>query len=789
MPRVRDVAWAQTTVATGTTLGLRVPSFQQNDLLLAAIVSDTGPSAWTPPVGGGWNQMLDVTNTAQLTVFWKIASASEADPTFTRALQESFNGVIVSIEDVNTTTPFGSPIASSSVNRASAAKFLLPRITGSVNNSLVMHFVANSATGVPSLIEGGVHGLVGADGVAESIGVGWSFNPTSGSLSLAASASNVAAGAGVNFTVQVAPPSGGAQIIPVYTAFDNSVYLDPINGTTAFNGNTGLAATADTNFGTNIAEITTNDATVAAQADAGINSFHSVGQLTSATTANQMSGAELVFAVANRPDLSSKNLLIHGSPSTTGQLQRLTSIQSGRGLWIGIRGANAASQRVWQVYGQELGVGQFHQPLVVHPAASASVFSSGSNPSSSVQAVGMWVGTNVATATVWRFYQMWGLDTVGLVGGNATYPMGIAEIVAASAEAHERKSTLLQGTNQLISYQPIQIGNSGVNQTYLKLDSTAIEFPTLYNRATKNVTYNSIPNFVGLSYNPGASDTIIHKNSVVSSNSRYRWGLHPSASVSASYDFDGLSVIGAGIISLNRGINITGLTINNYESIDASNVRLYSSIITNVPTSSNSVTLNTSSLLDGCTINVTNVSASNSWTSVPTPQIFQNTTFIGSQSSGHAIRLTSPGSYTLTGLTFTGFGSGSTNSSAIFNDSGGAVTMSIAGGGTVDPSVRNGVGASTLIVAGQTTVTLTGLVDNSEVRILLAGTTTDVTGIENTSGSMGGQYSFTTSQGTLVDIVVHNLDYQFYRLDGYTVPSSDATLPIQQVFDRNYSNP
>ncbi len=80
-----------------------------------------------------------------------------------------------------------------------------------------------------------------------------------------------------------------------------------------------------------------------------------------------------------------------------------------------------------------------------------------------------------------------------------------------------------------------------------------------------------------------------------------------------------------------------------------------------------------------------------------------------SAGTNHAIKLTSDhagNSYTLTNCTYTGYAGtdGSTGNECIFNDSGGAVTINVDGGDT--PTIRNGSGASTNVVAGSVTVTI-----------------------------------------------------------------------------------
>ncbi|PJA22234.1 hypothetical protein COX59_03195 [Candidatus Beckwithbacteria bacterium CG_4_10_14_0_2_um_filter_47_25] len=65
----------------------------------------------------------------------------------------------------------------------------------------------------------------------------------------------------------------------------------------------------------------------------------------------------------------------------------------------------------------------------------------------------------------------------------------------------------------------------------------------------------------------------------------------------------------------------------------------------------------------------------------------------------HAIEISVPGTYTFSGNTFSGYGSTGTADAAIYNNSGGAVTLNITGGGDASPTYRNGAGASTTIVA------------------------------------------------------------------------------------------
>jgi hypothetical protein len=89
------------------------------------------------------------------------------------------------------------------------------------------------------------------------------------------------------------------------------------------------------------------------------------------------------------------------------------------------------------------------------------------------------------------------------------------------------------------------------------------------------------------------------------------------------------------------------------------------------------------------------------------------------------------------------------------------------------------------IINNLTSVTLTGLQTNTEVRIYETGTTNEIDGVENS----GTSFTFQADATEFVDIVVHHKEYIHIRIENYDVPNTDTTLPIEQEFDRNYNNP
>lgn len=167
-------------------------------------------------------------------------------------------------------------------------------------------------------------------------------------------------------------------------------------------------------------------------------------------------------------------------------------------------------------------------------------------------------------------------------------------------------------------------------------------------------------------------------------------------------------------------------------------------------------------------------------------------------SDGHALELTATGTYTLTANTFTDYGANGTTDAAIYNNSGGAVTLNVTGG-VASPTIRNGTGASTT-VNNNISLTISGLRDNTEVRVFTAGTTTELVGIENATDGTADDRSvtFSLAASTSVDIrFAHGIaaDGNRYTVPpsnsilAFTWPTADGNLPITQVLDRSFDNP
>jgi len=103
---------------------------------------------------------------------------------------------------------------------------------------------------------------------------------------------------------------------------------------------------------------------------------------------------------------------------------------------------------------------------------------------------------------------------------------------------------------------------------------------------------------------------------------------------------------------------------------------------------------------------------------------------------------------------------------AIINDSGGLVTINVV------------------------QLTLDTMKDNTEVRVYAQGTTTpELAGIENaTAGTTDDRnFAFSLASGLAVDIRIFAIAYE--PADILNIKMAESTIPIQQRFDRTYTNP
>jgi len=150
----------------------------------------------------------------------------------------------------------------------------------------------------------------------------------------------------------------------------------------------------------------------------------------------------------------------------------------------------------------------------------------------------------------------------------------------------------------------------------------------------------------------------------------------------------------------------------------------------------------------------------------------------------HHVHFPSSGTFTASNLNFIGTSPAGEPKWHGENSSAGTVTINASESNIAQNEIENTGGGSTT-VNSTADITLSGLIANTEVRVYEAGTTTEVDGVENS----GTSFTFSADVSSDVDIIIHHIEYVPIRIEGYTIPTINTTIPIQQQFDRNYDNP
>jgi hypothetical protein len=334
------------------------------------------------------------------------------------------------------------------------------------------------------------------------------------------------------------------------------------------------------------------------------------------------------------------------------------------------------------------------------------------------------------------------------VGGqNAT----LTELVAL---AQTYTTSITQPSDlQVVSTIPVALGN-GTTDISFSDSEKSIAFPPLADGVN---TFQNYLDSLGIEINATAASTVELVNSQIGASVPY--GFDVTAATGATIDLTGNSYVFATAnldsdASYDRQLFVGGAGVTH----NSAEIRNSTFIINDqLGAASGMIDWDSSTDIEASTF-----------------ELSSGTT------TGHAIKFATAGTYTFTGLNFNAFGADGTDTAAILNDSGGAVVVNVFGGNA--PTVKNGTGSSTTVNV-LTTLTLTGLQANSEIRVYDAGTTTELAGVEN-SGT-----TFTANiAANSVDIVIHSLGYIYQKISGADT-TANLTLPIQQQVDRNYRNP
>jgi hypothetical protein len=736
-----------------TAINLNMPAHAADDVLLCVVMQDasttiTMNTAGLTAVGAQTSNGTAITGAAW---FKKAASGAEQ---FNITTTDAWIARVYCLRDVDTTTQLD---VQAWTTQASASQFNSGAVTTTTADCLVLYFVGVDGIAVASHSDPGVMSSGSADNqgttatTAATMGAAWYIQRAAGSTPTPGWTCS-AAGVAVKLTVAFRNKSGG--IVPAY--IDDSVApavsLTPGHHFSTLNNISFPAALTAT---ANINGKTASYITAAAQADLGINPFSSALSRAAAVTAvGTLAGFEI--ALTGNRDLSS-GLVMGSLIGATPKMGAFGSGNIAEGGYVVRVGSGASNWCAYQV-GAKDAVPNLAQRCVFAIQADYTGSAYGT-PGSAVNAAAVsfiqFLNNTPSFSSNIVLSELHLVRTQIVAGGTSSAPVD-SDGLAAAGRSFRLPVIQKVGAAGLLSYAPIQIG--GGDAVNFQIDAGSLQFPRRYSVASKEIAYHAADNKVGISYAGKSGDVVKHTNSLISSPTPFYWEINSAATSAATWDFKGTSIIGAGTVTLRPVWTFTQMSFTNCASVVTNGSTIQNCKFTNSPVSVSSPA--NANLISGCAFT--------------------------SGGTGHALTITgTAATFAFAGNTFSGYAAsnGSTGNEAIYvNIASGTVTINITSGGST-PSIRTA--GATVVVNSNVSVTLTGLQNPSEVRVFSQGTTTEVAGSETVTS---GQFLFSVGAGVAVDIAILSLGYQNLRILNYST-NSDATVPVQQILDRQYLNP
>lgn len=646
------------------------------DLLLACVTQDGDTTAIAM---AGWTEIS--TQAANLGVrqawFRKTAGGSESDPTITGSTQE-WVITILAVRDADATTP----IDASGVASWSGATAAAPSVTTTTDDCLILRAYAQDDGAIRHVIDDEAVNLVKESITAINHSIHYHVKGAAGATGTMTAYCESAARGGRTYTIAIRNASGGkaepwAKRGPKRVRWYGN--LSATNESVSWSALSPLAATID---GLAVSATATTQS-IGLQAQNPIDMPWGLGTLLTSTlsTAGAWVGAVHNITAA---DFTGKLFSVlwfcaSRNDTTFGAKGFVVVFGDASGNW------QAFQMGPYDALFPAAGDGQM---ATVACGAATPYDSSGTLNWAAITKIGYGyhrAGASVASA---GFLIKQGnlQDPVILVGGSAAKPATFALTYQAGVGNGAYDTANLQGARQVLSRAGIQIGDGSI-ATYFDAAQSAHEFETPRNVAARTFGWQVTDNKVGWTIYASANDTIKFRSTVTSTPSKQNFTIHASSSTLATYDFAGANIIGYEVTWRD------GITCN-----DAAFVNCYT------------ITAN-GGTFDGCVIqgSVAGVALTTS-----DPAQVLHCEFI-SGGTGHGLEITAPGTYTFTANHFTGYGSAGTTDAAVYNNSGGAVTLNITGGGST-PTVRNGAGATTTI-NNNATLTIENLIVGSSVRV------------------------------------------------------------------------
>jgi len=716
------VAQDTTIEAAQTTVDVSIPpGHQANDLILMFIGQDTGATNITT-AASGWNLVSGAQAAAQAqraVVYWRLATSSaEPDVTFTGA-NNAWLVFTTVVRGADQTTPINAYNKTDSANSTSSS-LTSGTVTTTVDGCLVFSFIHFDGTFKLTPQDPSQVTPIFKDR-SNTVGLLTFWNQLSASTSTAVQyLSESASEGGTVWTVAIADASPTtAELSPtVQYAYE---VVKRYGGTTGFISTDAAFIRHDGitwQTLSNISATSINGTTVLNNAFTEVNSQSTQqpwGTMTGISVAESAIDASGRWVGATHTITSTSFLgrTIH----LEFNMNTVTTARFGiKGviLYLEDSSGNWVAHQVTQRQGLIANVhGVFHLDTAYTPFDSG-----GTIDLTDITRVAFMYHriTTDATAMILRVQNFLLYDKVQVAGGCPGDPLTAGKLQNFFTGHGPYQSATVQGKGQALVRAGIRYGN-GSQKSYLDYSANSLETPLSYNSSMARRFWKVNPESDSCEFDilASANDTINFTSCVLATDTRQIFIIYPSSDPSATYNFSGSSLINwlvkNDVMNFNEATFKNCAFILNGGGVDACQIIDCEPMVTDDPS------------------NITDSSFT-------------------SPGTGHAIEITDIGTFSFEGNSFSGYGADTTTDAAIYNNSGGLVTLNLGAGDSI-PTYRNGTGASTVINTSPIPVTATVLA-NSRIQLYNVTTTTEIENVFET----GTSYSYgVTTEATPGDTI------------------------------------
>jgi len=632
--------------AAVTATAMNVPAHLTNDILFMYVVVNTNTTP-TITTGTGWSAFVAETTNATNAGYWSWKRAASAAEAVSITTADDYTCSIHCIRDVDTTTAIDVSTQSGSASATSAPSNVA--VTTTTADCFILYLMSVGGIAVAQHANPGVHHI-------NSFDVGGTTDITT-----------TCQGAAwyIQRAVGATPaPSWTCSLSGIYTratiAFRNKAggeipaYIDDISSPAtvvhpAFNIgtlNNTVVATALTNTSA-VNGKTVSYVAAALQADLGIVPFsNGLSKAAAIAAKTVLTGFEITLTGTRN---WSTGLLMGSFIGATPKMGTFGAGSVAQGGCVIRIGSSATAWCAYQVAAKNsVPTLETRSVWAIKPGyVTTSYGTAGTAVTTTAVTYFQVLSNQPSFASNMPLSEVYQVFTQVVAGGTAAAPVdsdGMAEIGRSFRLPVIQKT----GGYGLLSYAPIQIG--GGDAVNFQIDAGSLQFPRRYDTAKKEIAFHAADNTVGISYAGKSGDVIMHTNSVITSPTSYYWNINAAATSAATWDFTGLVIVNAAV-TLRNVTTFSSMTFSSCPSLDFTGCSITGSSISKVPTGNNTLVTNGSTVISNTIINVSTITAGNYLCSVASPSIFSNCVFTGSGTAGHAIRITTPGTYTLIGDT------------------------------------------------------------------------------------------------------------------------------------------